>query len=53
MNDEIEGTTGTESISGELTHVACRESTDAQRRGQRHHRCVLNVIARTRLFVER
>ena len=38
MNDEIEGATITESNSGEVTHVACRQSTDAQRLGQRHHR---------------
>ena len=40
MNDEIERTTITESDSGEVPHVACRQSTDAQRLGQRHHRSV-------------
>jgi hypothetical protein len=40
MNDEIEGTAITESNSGEVTHVARRQSTDAQRLGQRHDRCV-------------
>jgi hypothetical protein len=38
MNDEIERTTTiTESNSGEVTHVACRQSTDAEQLGQRHH----------------
>ena len=40
MNDEIEGTTITGSNRGEVTHVACRQSTDAQRLAQRHHRSV-------------
>jgi hypothetical protein len=40
MNDESEGTTITESDSGEVTHVARRQSTDAQRLGQRHDRCI-------------
>ena len=40
MNDEIECTTITESNRGEVTHVACRQSTDAQRLGERHDRCV-------------
>ena len=39
-NDEIDGTTITESNSGEVTHVGCRQSTDAQRLGQSHYRCV-------------
>jgi hypothetical protein len=31
MNDEIEGATIKESNSGEVTHVACRQSTDVRR----------------------
>jgi hypothetical protein len=34
------GRTVTESNNGEVTHVPWRQSTDAQRLGQRHHRCV-------------
>jgi hypothetical protein len=33
MNDQLEGTTITESNSGEVTHVARRQSTGAQQLG--------------------
>jgi hypothetical protein len=45
MNDELEGATITESSSGEVTHVARRQSTDAQRLGQRRDRCIDEVQA--------
>jgi hypothetical protein len=45
MNDEIEGTTVTESNSSEVTHVACRQSSNAQRLGQSHDRGVDNAQA--------
>ena len=35
MNDEVEGTTITESDGGEVAHVACCQTTNADRLGER------------------